>query len=126
IAWLLRTSSQDPTLFKKAGQIVSTSRGRHYKSRLLGSLMPLLYPLIVSHRPEMLNEESQLEKLEIYVSCLARLSAFTDSKGSFWRMREDAMDHPPLEGPLHNKLMELSTNSRYSPSLKRAAAEVLD
>ena len=127
IAWLLRaTPSQDPTFFKKAGQIVSTSHGRYYKSRLLESLMPLLSPLIASHRTEMLNEDSQLEKLEIYVSCLARLSAFRDYKGSFWRMREDAMQHPPLDCPLRNKLMELATNPRYSSSLKRAATEVLN
>ena len=61
IAWLLRsTPSQDPTFFKKAGQMVSLSvdyNGRlpvdcnssQYRPRLLKSLMPLLSLLITSH-----------------------------------------------------------------------------
>ena len=49
IAWLLKsTSSQDPTFFKKAGQMVV---GSQYQPRLLKSLMPLLSLLITSHHP---------------------------------------------------------------------------
>ena len=54
IAWLLRsTSSQDPTFFKKAGQLVSLpaySNSSQYRPRLLKSLMPLLSLLITSYR----------------------------------------------------------------------------
>ena len=61
IAWLLRsTSSQDPTFFKKTGQLVSLPadyndglpeeyRSSQYRPRLLKSLMPLLSLLITSH-----------------------------------------------------------------------------
>ena len=62
MAWLLRsTSSQDPTFFKKAGQLVSLPadyndglpkeyRSSQYRPRLLKSLMPLLSLLITSYR----------------------------------------------------------------------------
>ena len=95
----------------------SSPSGRHYKSRLLDLLMPLLSPLITSHR---LLEPKEME---IYVSCLALLSDFTDDKGSFWRLREDAKRHPKLEAPLRDKLRELE-NSQYI-GLSGAATEAL-
>ena len=55
IAWLLLETSQYPAkFFKKAGQMIGVdSIGRHYRPRLLESLMPLLTPLITSyHAPE--------------------------------------------------------------------------
>ena len=79
IAWLLRsTSSQDPTFFKKAGQMVVEYCGSQYRPRLLKSLMPLLSLLITSHhvsrepnpdtfslskrKPE--EKDTQLEKMQ--------------------------------------------------------------
>ena len=131
VAWLLKsTSSQDPEFFKKAAQIASLgSNGPHYRPRLLKSLMPLLSPLITSYHIDML-EDSQMHHLGIYVSCLAILSDFTDYEGSFWRMREDARQHPrldlnPKEQPLRNKLVELARNPRCS-SLRNAATKVLN
>ena len=60
IAWLLETTPppNPATFFKKVGQMTvdnfdDESAGCHYRSRLLGSLMPLLTPLITSyHAPE--------------------------------------------------------------------------
>jgi hypothetical protein len=124
IAWFLRsTSSQKPEFFKNASQIASSPSGRHYKSRLLDLLMPLLSPLITSHRISDKDLKRQ-EELEIYVSCLAQLSDFEYDKGSFWRLREDAKRHPKLGDLLHDKLKELE-NSKCIPGLRSAATETL-
>lgn len=89
IAWLLKsTSSQDPSLFKNAGQIANKSE--HHKALLLTSLLPLLSPLITSR-----NCHQHEQDLETYVVCLAQLSAFADAEGSFWK-NEDAVVHPPF------------------------------
>jgi hypothetical protein len=96
IAWLLITTSpQDPTTyFKKAGQMAgSDSTGRHYRHRLLESLRPLLTLFITSHHaPEHPSSGSDNHSLpsnlpvsphlEYMGACLARLSEFTDCKGS--------------------------------------------
>ena len=179
IAWLLKTAPpQHPaTFFKKAGQMTGLdSIGRHYRPRLLESLMPLLTLLITSHhdpkdpnsdmhspsskprrnfkielkreqsddvldgryglptslslvdddiRP--IDEDPHLENLEIYTACLARLSEFADYEGSFWCLREDAMQHPKLEQPLIDKLVELANpRHNFQVGLRSAATKVLN
>ena len=145
VAWLLITTPpQDPAIFfKKAAEMTGhDSIGFDYRPRLLESLMPLLTLFIISHHaPERPNSDAtlssssrqssvkdpDLENQEIYVACLARLSDFEDCKGSFWCLREDARQHPELEQPLIDKLVELA-NSRHGlqDSLKSAAAKVLE
>ena len=119
IAWLLKTTPpQNPaTMFKKAGQMTGfDSIGRHYRPRLLESLMPFLTLLISSHHapehhssgthsPSNLGEDPHLEDIEIYLACLARLSDFPDSEGTFRCLWEEAMKHPKLEQPLIDKLV---------------------
>ena len=175
IAWLLKTAPpQYPAkFFKKAGQMTgSGSIGRHYRPRLLESLMPLLTLLITSehhtshtHSPSSkctqdfkielkseqsddlngqhglpssrsladdddigpIHEDSYLKNLEIYTACLGRLSEFKDSEGSFWRLWEDAMQHPKLEQPLIDKLMVLANpRYRFQVGLRSAAIKVLN
>ena len=161
IVWILTTTHpQKPAaFFKKAGQMTGdNSIGRHYRPRLLESLMPLLTPLITSHHttephsfdthpPQSANvfygrpltgltlvndymvpidEDQHLQNLEIYLACLARLSEFTDRKGTFWRMKEDAMRHPKLEQRLIDKLLELANAQHvFQVGLKNAATKVL-
>ena len=149
IAWLLTTAPpQYPAIFfKKAAQMTGlNSVGRHYRARLLESLMPLLTLFIISHhtpeRPEHSTgssdthspssnlssvEDPNLKNLEVYVACLARLSEFEDCEGSLWCLREDARKHPKLEQPLIRKLADL-TNPRhgYQVGLRSAATRVLD
>ena len=161
IAWLLITAPpQHPAaFFKKAGQLTGVdSIGRHYRPRLLESLMPLLTPLITSYHPPehhssdthsppqsdtvlngrpqtnlspvndmvSIDEDSRSNDLEIYIACLARLSEFTDCEGTFWCLREDAMQHPKLEQPLIDKLVELANPQRYSQVVRSAATKVLN
>ena len=161
IAWLLITTPplHPATFFKKAGQMTGVdSIGRHYRPRLLESLMPLLTPLITSYHPpehhssdthspqseDVLNGGSQTslspanddmvpidedphsKDLEIYIACLARLSEFTDCKGTFMRLWEDAMQHPKLEQPVIDKLVELANPQRHSQVVRSAAIKVLN
>jgi hypothetical protein len=153
IAWLLITTPpQNPlTLFKKAGQMTGIdSIGRHYRPRLLESLMPLALLITSYHAPERLisdshspsseprlnlvnddvvpiEEDPNLKNLEIYVASLARLSEFKDYEGSFWCLREDAMQHPKLEQPLIDKLVVLAhPRHQFQVSLRSAAAKVLN
>ena len=160
LAWLLITTPpQHPaTFFKKAGQMTGVdSIGRHYRPRLLESLIPLLTPLITSYHPPEhhssdthspqsdavlnvqpqtnlspvnnivpIDEDPRSKDLEIYIACLARLSEFTDCKGTFWCLREDAMQHPKLEQPLIDKLVELAKPLRHSQVVKSAASKVLN
>ena len=178
IAWLLRsTPSQDPALFKKAGQLTNLlSNGRHYRARLLDSLLPLLSLLIISHQvsddhnsdshspsskarqkfktelkrgqsdnlsdgryrlsainpnlmedDDPIKEASRMQNLEIYVTCLAQLSDFTDYEGSFWCLKEDARRHPKLEEMLIKKLMVLANpRYRFQASLRSVATKVLN
>jgi hypothetical protein len=179
IAWLLITAPpQHPaTFFKKAGQMTGLgSIGRHYRPRLLESLMPLLTLLITSyHTPEHhtsdthspsskpkrnfkiklkreqsddvldgqyglptslslvdddtdpIDEDPHLKNLEIYTACLARLSEFTDCDGSFWCLREDAMQHPKLEQQLIDKLVELANpRHHFEVGLRSAATKILN
>ena len=162
IAWLITTiPSQHPvTIFQKAGQMTgANSIGRHYRPRLLKSLMPLLTPLITSHhvpdhqqssdthsaksgdvpkgRPLTsltlvndnmvpIDEDSHSKNLEIYIACLARLSEFTDSEGTFWCLREDAIQHPKLEQPLIDKLVKLAKPQCRSEVVRSAATKVLN
>ena len=178
IAWLLITAPpQHPaTFFKKAGQMIGLdSIGRHYRPRLLESLMPLLTHLITScHTPQHhasdthspsseprrnfkielkreqsdhvldgqyrrptslslveddmgpIDEDPHLKNLEIYVACLARLSEFTDYGGSFWCLREDAMQHPKLGQQLIDKLVVFANpRHHFQDSLRSAASKVL-
>ena len=102
IAWLLKsTSSQDPSLFKNAGQIAN--KLQHQKALLLNSLLPLLSPLISSK-----NRYTDEEALETYVACLAELSTFADAEGSFWK-NESAVVHPPLPDRLQEILRNLAS-----------------
>ena len=160
IAWILITTPpQHPaTFFKKAGQMTGIdSIGRHYRPRLLESLMPLLTPLITSYHPPEhhgsdthspqsdavlnggpqtnlssvndmvpIDEDPHSKDLEIYTACLARLSEFTDCKGTFWCLREDVMQHPKLEQPLVDKLVELANPQRHSQVVRSAATKVLN
>ena len=158
IAWLLKTAppSNLAELFKKAGQLAidsDDSIGFHYRPRLLESLMPFLSQLIISHHapkhpssesnhsPSSEDEDAHLENLGIYTACLARLSDFTDSEGSFKCLWEDVKKHPNLEKPLVDKLKKfthldpspptqpedttLSRRFQLEASLKSAAAQIL-
>ena len=148
IAWLLKTAppSNSAEFFKKAGQMtVSKSIGSHYRPRLLKSLMPFLSLLITSHHlPKHPSSESdthspssndedphskrELENIEIYTACLARLSDFLDREGSFKRLWEDTMQHPELEPPLVDKLVQfanLDPRHRLHDRLRIAATNVL-
>ena len=165
IAWIMTTIPPEhpATFFKKAGQMIgANSIGRHYRPRLLESLMPLLTPLITSHRaPDRqqssdtqsaksvdvvkgrpltsltlvnddmvptvaIDEDSHSKNLEIYTACLARLSEFTDYEGTFWCLKEDAMEHPKLEQSLIGKLVELANPQHHSQVVKSAATKVLN
>ena len=118
------------------------SIGVDYQPRLLESLMPLLTNFIISHHaPERPNsdtshppssnrsfvEDPDLENLEIYVACLARLSDFEDCEGNLWCLKEDARQHPKLEQPLIRKLVELA-NPRpgFQVGLRSACTRVLE
>ena len=121
---LITIPPQDPaTFFKIAGQMTRAgSSGFDYRPRLLESLLPLL-TLITSHNTHSTNEDSHLE---IYIACLAQLSEFTDDKGTFWCLREDAKQHPMLDQKLINKLVELADSPHdFQGGLKDAAANVL-
>jgi hypothetical protein len=154
IAWLLITTPPEnpATLFKKAGQMTGfDSIGSYYRPRLLKPLMPLLALLITSyHAPEHLSsnihspspefrrnlvnddvvpieEDPNSINLEIYVACLARLSDFTDYKGTFWCLWEDSMQHPKLEEALIDKLVVLANpRHQFQVGLRSAAAKVLN
>jgi len=151
IAWLLITAPpQYPaTCFRKAGQLTGfDSIGRHYRPRLLESLMPLRTILITSyHAPEHhssdtthshpsglsavvdnVDEDRHLKNLEIYLACLARLSEFKNYEGTFWCLWEDAMQHPKLEQPLIDRLVALANDSspHFQVGLKSAAIKVLN
>ena len=145
IAWLLITTPpQYPAIFfKKAAQMTCLdSIGVDYRPRLLESLMPLLTHFIVSHHaPERPNsdtshpsssnwsfvEDPDLENLEIYVACLARLSDFEDCEGNLWCLKEDARQHPKLEQPLIRKLVELANlRHGFQVGLRSAATRVLE
>ena len=139
IAWLLTTTPpQYPaTLFKKAGQMTgSESIGRHYRPRLLESLMPFLTLLTSSHlAPEhpssdthspssngSSDEDPRLKNIEIYIACLARLSEFTDSEGNGICLWEDAMKHPKLEQALIDKLVVYANSQHHFQDVLRSAA----
>ena len=150
IAWLLKTAPpQNPAeFFKKAGQMIAgglDSIGRHYRPRLLESLMPFLSLLIISHpavAPEHpssvsdtrlpssslnLDEDPHLKNLEIYIACLARSSEFTNDKGTFKCLWEDAKEHPKLEQPLIEKLVVLANPRHgFQVGLRSAAIKVLN
>jgi hypothetical protein len=145
ISWLLKTAPpQNPAaFFKKAAQMTGLdSSGYDYRPRLLESLIPFLSLLIISHQaPEHPSsdtyspssslgfdelEDPHLKNLEIYTACLARLSEFTDSKGSFKCLWEDAKQHPKLEQPLIDKLVEFANRRhRFQDGLRSAATKVL-
>jgi hypothetical protein len=133
IAWLLKTPSNkldSLDLFKKAGQIVSSPDGSDYKPRLLELLFPLLASLIKARTAE--PDDSRLEYLEVYVSCLAQLSDFPEERGRGYALLwEDAKRHPnlPVEDPrLCKELMELATDPRYNEhsNLKNAATALVE
>ena len=151
IAWLLKTAPpQNPAaFFKKAGQMTGfNSIGFRYRPRLLESLIAFLSLLIISHHapehpssrsdshspssslPASFDEDPQLKNLEIYIACLARLSEFTDSGGSFKCLWEDAMQHPKLEQLLVDKLVLFANlDLRRRPQeegLRSAATKVLN
>jgi hypothetical protein len=147
ISWLLKTAPpQNSALaasFKKAAQMTGIdSIGCDYRPRLLESLIPFLSLLIISHQaPEhpssatpspssnpSFDEDPHLKNLEIYTACLARLSEFTDSKGSFKYLWEDAKQHPKLEQALIDKLVTVvlaNPQDRSQDGLRSAATKVL-
>ena len=146
IAWfLITTPPQHPAIFfKKAAQMTSLNCiGVDYRPRLLESLMPLLTLFIILHsapqHPTRSSDHSpsstgnmnsdddpDLENLEIYVACLARLSEFEDCEGSLGCLREDARQHPKLEQPLIRKLVVLADPEHgYQVGLRNAATKVL-
>ena len=121
--------------------ISSESTGRHYRPRLLESLLPFLTLLTSSHHaPEhpssdthspsssgSSDEDRQLKYIEIYIACLARLSEFTDSEGTGLRLWEDAMQHPKLEQPLIDKLVVYANpRHHFQDGLRSAATKVLN
>ena len=74
-----------------------------------------------------IDEDPPLKNLEIYVACLARLSEFTDYEGSFWCLREDAMQHPKLDQPLIDILVALANpRHHFQVGLRSAAIKVLN
>ncbi|KDR65507.1 hypothetical protein GALMADRAFT_217532 [Galerina marginata CBS 339.88] len=119
VAWLLKsTSSQDPAYFRNAGQIAAGSE--HRKALLLSSLLPLLLPLITSR-----NSHHKEHDLETYVACLAQLSAFTGTEGSFWK-NEGAVVHPLLpDTSLLTRLKKLELESPQNSRLRIAARDAL-
>ena len=147
IAWLLITTPpQHPAIFfKKAAQMTGLNCiGVYYRPRLLESLMPLLTLFIIlhsapqhptrssnTHSPSSTgnlssDDDPDLENLEIYVACLARLSEFEDCEGSLGCLREDARQHPKLEQPLIRKLVVLADPQHgYQVGLRNAATKVL-
>ena len=144
IAWLLNfesAPSEIMLLLKRIGQLTrDDDKHYHYRARLLESLMPLLSSLITSPRTKMEYDNSKLEDLETYVSCLAQLSRFDDDclwSWKFWRksweswrlVREDAKQHPILEPFLIKKLVALiedkSIEDEFSINPKEAAKVVL-
>ena len=73
------------------------------------------------------NWRRTAKNLEIYVGCLARLSEFTDYEGSFWCLRENAMQHPKLEEPLIDKLVVIANpRHHFQDGLRSAATKVLN
>jgi hypothetical protein len=82
---------------------------------------------IVDDDIDFIDEDPHLKNLEIYTACLARLSEFADNVGTFWCLREDAMQHPKLEEALIDKLVVLaSPRYHFQVSLRSAAAKVLN
>ena len=73
-----------------------------------------------------INEDLHLKDLETYIASLAQLSEFTDCKGTFWCLREDAMQHPKLEQPLIDKLVDFANPQRHSQVMRSAAIKVLN
>jgi hypothetical protein len=74
-----------------------------------------------------IDEDPHLKNVEIYTACLARLSEFTDYEGSFWRLREDAMQHPKLEQSLIDKLVVFANpRHQFQIGLRSAATKVLN
>jgi hypothetical protein len=139
MAWLLKTAPpQNPAaFFKKAAQMTGfDSIGCGYRPRLLESLMAFLTLLIISHQAlehpssDTHSPSSSLsddENLEIYIACLARLSDFADSEGSYKCLWEDAMQHPKLEQPLIDKMVVLANpRRRFQDGLRSAATKVLN
>ena len=144
IAWLLKTAPpQYPAeFFKKAGQMTSLdSIGCHYRPRLLESLIPFLSLLVISHPASQhpssdtlspssslnLDEDLHSKHLEIYIACLARLSEFPDSGGTFRCLWEDEMQHPELEQSLIDKLVVLANPRHgFQVGLRSAAVKVLN
>jgi len=149
IAWLLkRTSSQEPSYFQKAGQISEHSNHQpkqsmhepahncDHRKALLTSLLPLLSSLITSKiqyqasqqgTEDSASQEKGTNDLAIYVACLAQLSVFTDSKGSFSR-NESALVHPCLSPPDAESLADslekiLGTLEGKSDPILRTAAQ---
>ena len=151
VAWLLEwTPSQKPSYFQKAGQISQHSNHplkqskdgseqnfEHRKASLLTSLLPLLSSLITSKikyrasqqegTEDSASQEKGTKDLEIYVACLAQLSAFKDSQGSFLKNRS-ALVHPSLSPPdaesLADSLEKIRGTWKWgSNSILRNAAE---
>ena len=78
------------------------------------------------------HDDSGLQDLEVYVSCLAQLSDFPEVNGKgFMVLWEDEKRRPNLQVDdplLHKKLMDLATDPRYDdyPNLKNAATALVN
>ena len=60
-----------------------------------------------------IDEDPHLKNLEIYTTCLARLSEFADYEGNFWCLWEDVMQHPKFDQPLIDKLVEFANPQHH-------------
>jgi hypothetical protein len=118
IAWLLQSSpSQKSSWFMNSGRVANTDQR---KALLLNTLILLLPPLVAS-RLQHLEGTVGHNELRTYLSCLAHLSNFCDSKQSFLR-NNAAIEHPPLPRALLGQLEAL----RRSPDEHlRETAEVI-
>jgi hypothetical protein len=74
-----------------------------------------------------IDEDPHLKNLEIYTACLARLSEFKDYEGNRLCLWEDAMQHPKLEQPLIDRLVEFANPRHHNQvGLRSAATKVLE
>jgi hypothetical protein len=108
VAWLLESSpSHESSWFINAGRVANTDQR---KALLLNPLILLLPPLVAS-RLQHLEGTVEYNELSTYLSCLAYLSNFCDSKQSFLQ-NNAAIEHPPLPPALLGQLEALrgSTN----------------
>jgi hypothetical protein len=110
IAWLLR-SSQESSLFEKAGGVANTTQ---HRVLLLDTILPLLPQIIASRlRHSQSLGEHEDGQLRMLLSCLAHLLQFNESEAK-WMRNIAAVKRPKLSGPLRDQLEKLRADPRYS------------